>query len=229
MAWDGNTKKNGRVTFVDKAYAIIKENILSVRYPPGYQVLEAQLADDLGMSRTPVREALIRLSDEGLVEIVPRRGVRVVPLSAADMSEISEVLTSLEVTAVEKAAKVGLEDEASSALEALLKEMEDALDNDDLDTWAEADARFHQMLLSLSGNSVLTAIGASLTDKAHRARLLTLRLRPKPERSNREHREVVEAMRRGDSERAGRSHRAHRERAADIITQILEYYRLNHV
>ncbi len=229
MVWDTKSKKTGRVTCVDKAYSNIKESILTVRFPPGYQVLEAQLADDLGMSRTPVREALIRLSDEGLVEIVPRRGVRVVPLSSVDMAEIYEVLTSLEVTAVEKVTKAGLSEEASVSFELLLKEMEHALDENDLDTWADADARFHLKILSLSGNSVLTSIGTSLTNKAHRARLLTLRLRPKPERSNREHREVVEAMRQGKVGQAGACHRVHRERAADIITQLLEYYRLNHV
>ena len=88
------------MSFAVQAYTTIKHNILENRYPPGHQALEQELATELGMSRTPVREALIRLEREGLVELIPRRGMRVVPLSPADMKEIYDVLTGLETAAL---------------------------------------------------------------------------------------------------------------------------------
>ena len=70
-----------RRSLVDQAYREIKQRLMGNLYPPNLQILEQDLAVQLGMSRTPVREALIRLEREGLVEIIPRRGMRVVPIS----------------------------------------------------------------------------------------------------------------------------------------------------
>ena len=217
------------MTFVRQAYRTIKARILENHYPPGQQVLEQQLADDLGMSRTPVREALIRLQNEGLVELIPRRGMRVVPLSPEDMQEIYEVLTALEVTAVELLARRGLPPEALRPLAEALQAMETCLDQDDLDGWARADARFHQTLITLSGNRRLAGMAATLADQAHRARMVTLRLRPKPVQSIREHREVLEALQAGDGRRAGERHRQHRQGAAQLLLDILSFYRLPHL
>ncbi len=217
------------MTFVRQAYRTIKERILENHYPPGQQVLEQQLADDLGMSRTPVREALIRLQNEGLVELIPRRGMRVVPLSPADMQEIYEVLTALEVTAVELLARRSPSSEVLGPLAEALQDMAASLDKDDLDGWARADARFHQTLIMLSGNKRLAGMAATLADQAHRARMVTLRLRPKPDQSIREHREVLEALQAGDGRRACERHRQHREGAARLLLDILSYYRLPHL
>ena len=217
------------MTFVRQAYRTIKARILQNHYPPGQQVLEQQLANDLGMSRTPVREALIRLQNEGLVELIPRRGMRVVPLSPDDMQEIYEVLTALEVTAVELLARRGLPPEALGPLAKALQDMETCLDQDDLDGWARADARFHQTLITLSGNRRLAGMAATLADQAHRARMVTLRLRPKPVQSIREHREVLKALQAGDGRRACERHRQHRQGAAQLLLEILSFYRLAHL
>jgi DNA-binding GntR family transcriptional regulator len=89
---------------VERAYRALRSRILDNTWPPGYQALEQALALELGMSRTPVREALIRLHNEGLIEVVPRHGMRVLPVSPADMAEIYTILTSLESLAAELAA-----------------------------------------------------------------------------------------------------------------------------
>ncbi len=217
------------MSYVQQAYRTLKDRILANRYPPGQQILEQALADDLGMSRTPVREALIRLHDEGLVELIPRRGMRVVPLAPEDMREIYEVLSALEVAAVELAARRSLELEALQPLEDALQAMETRLADDDLDGWARADARFHRALLALSGNRRLVAMAATLADQVHRARMTTLRLRPRPVKSIEEHREVLEALRDGDGERAARAHRRHRRNAARLLLDLLNYYRLPHL
>lgn len=217
------------MTFVNQAYETIKKNIIDNQYPPGYQVLERQLVDELGMSRTPIREALIRLHNEGLVELMPRKGMRVVPLSPDDMKEIYEVLTGLEVTAVELLGKRKPSKKEITALELPLDKMDKALENDDLDGWAEADAEFHKELLNQSGNKRLASMAATLNDQTHRARLTTLRLRPKPDLSNKEHRMVLEALKKGEWEKAKEIHYQHRAAASKLITEILAYYRLSYL
>ncbi len=105
--------------------------------------------------------------------------------------------------------------------------MEKALKRDDLDGWAEADERFHRLLVSMCGNARLAGIVFNYWDRAHRARMVTLRMRPKPVNSTREHLAIVAAIRRGDAEGAGALFRAHRERASRELTELLQRHRLN--
>jgi DNA-binding GntR family transcriptional regulator len=216
-------------TMVDAAYRLIRQKILDNQWAPGTQALEGALALEFGMSRTPVREACIRLANEGLVEVVPRHGIRVLPVSPSDMREIYEILTSLESTAAELAARAKPSAEALAPLDRASRDMERALKRDDLDAWAEADERFHRHLLALCGNAKLAAIVFNFWDRAHRARMVTLRLRTPPVTSTREHLAIVQAIRRGDAAAAGALYRAHRERASRELTELLQRHRLNQV
>ena len=209
---------------VEHAYREIKARILTNRYPPGFRALEQEVAEDLGVSRTPVREALIRLENEGLVRLIPRRGMHVLPLAPSDMREIYEVLTAVETMAVELLGKRKPTADDLSALEQALDDMDAALASDDLETWADADDRFHRALLEACGNSRLAAIANTVRDQGHRARLITLRLRPRPVRSNKEHREVLDAIKAGDWARARQMHYKHRIRTSETLTEILEQY-----
>jgi DNA-binding GntR family transcriptional regulator len=213
-------------SLVEQAYREIRNRILENIWVPGYQALEQEIAEMLGMSRTPVREALIRLEKESFVQIVPRHGVRVLPVSPEDMREIYEVLTALECLAAERLA---LRKPSSEELQPLLdatQRMSDALDREDLDAWAKADETFHWMLVSLSGNKLLLETVMGYWDRAHRARLFTLRLRPKPVNSTHEHRQLVERIAAGDAEGAVAINRQHRERASRELVVIFERYRL---
>jgi DNA-binding GntR family transcriptional regulator len=216
-------------SLVDNAYQAIRARILDNVWPPGHQALEQALALELGMSRTPVREALIRLQNEGLIEVVPRHGMRVAPVSATDMKEIYEILTSLEATAAELVAQRRPTPAEIAPLEKATRDMEKALKKDDLDAWAEADERHHRHLIELCGNRKLAAVVYNYWDRAHRARMFTLRLRPKPVDSTHEHLAVVEAIRRGDAVAARELHRQHRERGSRELLAILTRYRLNQV
>jgi DNA-binding GntR family transcriptional regulator len=213
-------------SLVDVAYQTMRKRILDNQWAPGFRALEQELALALGMSRTPVREALIRLANEGLVEVVPRHGMRVLPVSAIAMDEIYQVLGSLEATAAELVAarKPGAKEIAP--LEAASRAMDAALRRDDLDAWAEADERFHKHLVELSGNRLLAATVHNFWDRAHRARMFTLRLRAKPVHSTREHTALVRAIRSGDVAAAREIHRAHRDRGRRELTAILARYRL---
>lgn len=212
---------------VEEAHAVLRRRVLDNVYPPGHQALEAELARELGISRTPMREAMLRLANEGLVEVVPRHGMRVLPLYAADMAEIYTVLTALESAAAEILAQRSPGDAELKPLVDATREMSRSLKADDLDAWAAADERFHQQLIELAGNRTLKDAVQRLADRAHRARVFTLRLRPKPVNSTREHTELLERIRAGDVKGAVQVNRAHRERASRELLAIVERYRLN--
>ena len=214
------------VPLVEQAYQQIRERILDNIWAPGYQAMEQQVALALGMSRTPVREALIRLQQEGLVEVAPRRGMRVLPVSPADMREIYEVLTALEGLAVERVARSRPSQEQLAPLVVATQAMEAALAQDKLDAWAQADELFHRELMSLAGNKLLLESVMRHWDRAHRARMFSLRLRPKPVHSTREHMQMVDRLLAGDAEGASAVNRQHRERASAELLAIFEKYQI---
>jgi DNA-binding GntR family transcriptional regulator len=213
-------------SLVDQAYEQIRRRILDNVWPPGHRALEQEVALALGMSRTPVREALARLRNEGLVEVIPRHGMRVLPVSPTDMREIYEILTALECMAAELLARRKPSAQALEPLVAATKAMDKALKAEQLDAWAAADEQFHAQLLALAGNRQLQATAMNYWDRAHRARMFTLRLRPKPVNSTKEHRQMVERLREGDAEGAARVTRAHRERANRELVAIFEHFKL---
>lgn len=214
---------------VEQAYRLIRQRILDNVYPSGYRALEREFAEELSLSRTPVREALLRLQAEGLLELIPRHGARVLPVSAGDMREIYEVLTALESMAAEIVTRRQPTAAELKPLSGASRDMSAALKNDDLEAWARADEHFHRQLLELAGNSVLIQTVQQLWDRAHRARMVTLRLRPRPVHSTKEHNAIVEAIRAGDPEATVRLYRSHRQRASFELLAILEKARLGSV
>ena len=219
-------KKPAGMSLVQWAYEELKARILNNEYAPGFQALEHELAEDLGISRTPVREATKRLEAEGLVEVIPRRGMRVVQLSPDDMREIYEVLTSLETMAAELLARRNPTAKELQPMADAVEKMDAALEADDLDAWAKADETYHKTLLEICGNRRIASLAGTMRDQSHRARMVTLALRPRPWKSNEEHRKVLEAIRAGDWETAKREHEKHRSKSSRLITEILEQYRL---
>lgn len=207
----------------------LRDMIVNNQLPPGSNYLETELAEMLNMSRTPVREAVIVLESQGLVEVRPRRGVRVLPLSARDMEEIYEVLTELEAHAAEKAASGPVDPADRAAVEATLKDMDRALSRDDREAWAQADKRFHDLLVHLGGNNRLAAIVDSFNDQVHRARMLTVRLRPSPIKSNEDHRALFNAILAGDGAKARSLHIRHRTEAKNLIIGLLEQHGFHQV
>lgn len=212
-----------------RATSALRDMIVNNRLPPGSSHLESELADMLDMSRTPVREAAVVLEAQGLVEVRPRRGIRVLPLSTKDMAEIYEVLTELEGLAAEQAASRGPSRTEIHAVETALADMDQALEAEDRGAWAEADRRFHDLLVSMSDNRRLKAIVDSYNDQVHRARMLTLRLRPVPTKSNHDHRELFQAILAGDAKRARKLHTAHRRDAKKLIIELLQQHGFHQV
>lgn len=207
-------------------YLKLKQRILDNVYAPGTQVLEQTLADELGVSRTPIRQALVNLVREGLVEVVPRHGMRVLPLSIDDIREIYQVLASLEPTAVELLAARRPKKQDIATLVGACAEMEAALAREDLAGWAKADEKFHLGLVQLCGNRRLAEMVMTVWDQSHRARMFTLKLRPKPIASTREHRAVLAAILKGDAARARELHQVHREHHGKALMALIEKFGL---
>ena len=211
------------------AYETIKRRILSNEYPGGFQILEDQLARDCGMSRTPLKEALLRLEAEGLIQIIPRRGIRVLPLAAEDIHHIYQVLSPLETLAAELIAAKPDNGAEVAQLETAVREMQAALASDQLADWATADERFHRLLVDLSGNRRLAAVARTLLDQSQRFRMFTLRLREKPLRSTENHRDLVEAIRAHDRAHARDVHMAHKAEWKKNMEALLERFHIKHI
>jgi DNA-binding GntR family transcriptional regulator len=205
----------------EAAHARLREMILSGALAPGAQLLEGELTGMLGMSRTPLRPALARLEAEGLIAIRPRHGIRVNAISARDAREVFEVLTGLEGMAAWLVAARGLAPEELAPLAGAVEAMEEALAAGALEAWSAADERFHAALLDLCGNARLVAAARAHRDQVRRVRRATLRLRPSPATSTRHHRDLLEAVRRGDAPAARESHQRHRDEYGRVLFALL--------
>ena len=210
------------LTAAESAYRRVKAMVLDNALPPHSQWLEAELALQLGMSRTPVREAMLRLAQEGLVAVTPRHGMRVLPLSAGDMRDIYDVLESLEPKAAELLARRGVGADLLAPLHAACDAMEAALATGDRLAWAGADEAFHRHLLDQCGNRRLAAMVMQVWDQSHRARMVTLNLRPLPAASTAEHRAMLVAIAAGDGDRARELFRLHRRRGGAELIALIE-------
>ena len=217
----------GAVSNVDRALSALRKMIFSGELTPGSDHLETELAERLGMSRTPVREAALMLQSQGLVEVRPRRGLRVLPVSVQDMRDIYDILTELESLAAARAAQAGYSRADLATLAGAIRDMDAALDDDDLRAWAEADDRFHRELVRLGGNARLAMIVSVMRDQVRRARATTLFIRPKPSKSNADHRRVYQAIAERNASHAHDTHHAHRRAARDMLVALLEKHQFH--
>ncbi len=220
--------KNEKVlSNTQRAVHDLRGMILSGQLAAGTDHLESELAEHLGMSRTPIREAALMLESKGLLEMRPRKGVRILPISPDDMCEIYDILTELESLAAQKAAEAGYGDDELVPLAQSIDRMDNATKSEDLESWAEADDTFHRELVRLGGNTRVEKIVEMMSDQVTRARAATLYVRPLPLKSNEDHRAVYQAIRNRDPETAHDRHRRHRLHAKSVILEILKKYRFS--
>lgn len=212
---------NENLSQTQRAIVQLREMVISNKLLPGSNHLEAELAELLGMSRTPIREAAIILEGQGLVEVKPRRGIRVLPVSTTDLEEIYAILTELESLSAWQVASRGMVREDLEDLNDYVDEMEDSISKGDRVRWAKADDMFHRRLASLSGNKRLESIVATYSDQVHRARMLTLHIRPAPHSSIARQRALLQAMEVGDADKARELHRRHRTEAKNEMIELI--------
>lgn len=196
----------GETTYADRSVAVLRAMILDGRLLPGARLNEVHLSQALGISRGPLREALRRLSSEGLIDIVPHRGAFVSSFSSGQLQELYELRIALEC----HAARLVAEREDRSGVNELAAELDGAarlLDQQDCPYPSDQD--FHGTLLRLADNRELLEAAASVTARISLARTKSA---SQPERARaalEEHRQVLAALSDGDADNAARLLRAH--------------------
>jgi DNA-binding GntR family transcriptional regulator len=183
-----------------RAYAHLKERLLDGRIPGGTLLSENELAQHLGVSRTPVRQAFVQLEGEGFLELYPRRGALVVPVSPAEVEDVFEARLLVEEHCARRAARAGAA--LAGELQAALADQERALDAGG-PAFARADRAFHRAIVAAAGNAILTRLYDALRDRQERLAAAALARDPaRAERLLAEHRAIAEALARGDADAA---------------------------
>lgn len=191
--------------------------------------LESELADRLGISRTPVREATLMLQARGLLEVQPRKGVRINAVTVEDLDEICIIFTELECLAARIAAGKNYKASDLAQLEQHIIAMDTAIENNDLATWAASEEGFHVELVSLSKSVHILSIVETLHDQIRRARTVTLAIRDLPAESNPNYRLVYNALLAGNAEEADNTHRVHRHAAREKLIKTLKHSGLKRI
>ncbi len=196
-----------------QVYEQLREGILLGKYPRGSALTEIRLAEELGVSRTPVREAFCQLELDGLVAATPNKGVVVEGFDQADMLDMYEVRTRMEALAASRAAeKMSAED--ISKLRLLFEQEAELAENGDYRELQRSDAAFHELIFRGSGSRVLQNILSSINIYTRQARFISLSTRGRTEQVLQEHAGILRAIEVRDAVSAGRQMQTHIENAA---------------
>lgn len=205
-----------RETVCEALRSAIRNGILE----PGERLMEVQLAEELGISRTPVREAIRKLEQEGYVIMMPRRGTYVSSVSVNDIKEIFEIRSALESLSTGLAAR-RIEPDELEKLRALLTEIEGHIERKDIDKIVETDIEFHGLLYQVSRNERLVTIISNLKEQLARFRTLSMSYPGRLQETLEEHRAMVEAIAAGDVEAARDAAERHMERAEETLLKAM--------
>lgn len=208
----------------DMVYNALKEQIVTGEIMPGERITVMQVAEEFGVSAMPVREALKRLQQEGLVTITPHAGAQVVKCDDKQYQEITQIRILLEPYAA-MLATPRLDEQDMEHLEKMLDEMESCVDSGDNLTYSELNTKFHQYIYSCCGNATLIETINSLWEKTRMSKNVFLMERSRMALSIEEHKECLECLRRGDPEAVREAFDRHKRRGFEAVERGLK--RLN--
>ncbi len=203
------TPRSSRATTVDAVVAAIVEAIKVGRYAPGQRLVEADLTEELGVSRGPLREAFGRLAAEGLLLIEPYRGALVRRMTSQDLRDLYEVREVLEGQAAALAAGRIDESDNRARMSAALAQMSAERDGQDVSGYMDRNESFHALIVELSGNELLARVVGALQVQAFRVFYRNLADAAAREQSITDHEAVAAAVLAGDARRAERAMRRH--------------------
>jgi DNA-binding GntR family transcriptional regulator len=216
---------DSRETFKDKAYAALRAVIVRsdiYRSRTDIRLDERQLAQEFGISRTPVREAMAQLEREGFVRTVPRRGIYVVRKTKQEVIEMITAWAALESMAARLITETASDEEIAG-----LRRMFAAYEGDNLharlDEYSEVNIRFHQTIIELSGNGVLIQLAENLFTHMRMIRGQTIGEEDRADRSIRDHMNIIRAIEARDTERAEDLVRQHALGLADHVAKHVDY------
>lgn len=200
------------------AYNTLRESILTFKLEPGIIYNEMAVAGDLGLSRTPVREALLRLSAQGLINFLPRKGFELVRYTRHDVEEIFELRHLIEKAVIRKFTRK-VTDEAIAKLEEELAAQRKAADENDAFAFMESDRIFHNLLCDYADNSRLMSIAENFQDLCHLMGTQALSANSRMEKSIIEHEAIVKAIRKKDPEEAAQYMDEHLEKIREAVLE----------
>ncbi|QIB27742.1 GntR family transcriptional regulator [Caloranaerobacter azorensis] len=197
----------------------LREAIIDGKLKPGERLMEVQLAEKLGVSRTPVREAIRKLELEGLVVMIPRKGAYVADVSIKDILEVLEIRASLEGLAAQLAAERITDDELE-ALKMKAREFDECIKNKDIKCIIQKDVEFHDIIFKATRNEKLIAIAESLREQVQRFRIIYVTEYDGTAKLSEEHSKIIEAISKRDSKKAKYYAEIHIENAEDYIIKM---------
>jgi DNA-binding GntR family transcriptional regulator len=204
------------MTAADRAYMHTKERILDGAYEEGQLIGEGEVSEAVGVSRTPVREAFLRLEAEGMLRLFPKRGALVVPISAADVEDVMETRLLIERFAIRRVVELEL-DLDDRLLEAITAQEEHASAKDVV-AFVDADREFHRIFVAATGNAIVLQMHDSLRDQQNRMGIAALsRSDDRTARILKEHRAIVKAVTKGDPAAAEALIEAHLEETHRLL------------
>jgi len=213
----GRLNRISDISFLsERAYQVIKEAIISLELGPGEKLKESTLAEELGISKTPVREALTRLQHEGLVNVLPFRGAFVAEIDDRDMEEIFELRELLEGAAAKKAA-LNFSAEDSQEGETLLEEMRAAYKAGDIKSYAQPSRDFHGLLIKKFGNQRMISVLKTFDDQLERIRITAIRTSENIPLFIEDYEKILEALKAGNPEEAEKALLLHLKRVREIF------------
>ena len=212
-------------TFKDRAYASLRDVIVSINVydqPGEVRLDERRLAQDLGISRTPVREAMAQLEREGFVRSVPRRGIYVVRKTKTEVIEMITAWAALESMAARLATQNG-SDEDIAALRKMFATFEGGEVQAKLDEYSEVNIEFHQAIIRMSKNRVLIDLAENLFTHMRMIRRKTIGEMDRADRSISDHMNIIEALEARDTARAEELVRNHALGLAEHVKRYADY------
>lgn len=202
----------------DVVFNTLRQAILSGEIEPGERLMEIHLANKLGVSRTPIREAIRKLELEGLVIMNPRRGAEVAQITEKSMTDVLEVRTALDILCVELACE-RISEEELGALKQACDAFEAAVTKGDVKEIALADVGFHDIIVKATGNDRLLQLVNNLSEQMYRYRYEYIKDISGHQKLVKEHRQILESIENGDREAAGKAAELHIDNQRNTIIE----------
>jgi DNA-binding GntR family transcriptional regulator len=214
------TPPSDTATLQEQAYHLVKSRILNRELKPGQYINDTQIAEELSISRTPVREAFQLLEHEGLLISEARRGWRVYTLSLEDINEIFDIKVALEGMMVRRAAECR-DETKRAALKDAMERMARGAEINDYQAWWQADLDLHHAIADMCGNERATRVIRNFNEQWQRIRLGFVAMEGRMERAIPEHRAFVESILAGNADEAEQQMRSHLSSLRDELVRVL--------
>ena len=206
----------------DVVFNTLRQAILRGELKPGERLMEIQLANKLGVSRTPIREAIRKLELEGRVLMIPRKGAEVAEITEKNLRDVLEVRGALEELAVQLACD-RIDKEGIRNLKKSAKEFEAVLDSDDITQIAEADVAFHDVIYIATDNTRLIQLLNNLREQMYRYRVEYLKQKECHPKLLAEHQDIIRAIENGERDKAAKITSQHIDNQVAAVIDILRH------